>query len=217
MNSKSFRKDGWWRYYKEWRRRRPWRLRTRWRRQWRITYSCQGKKGTNDLLTRGGVPTDPDRGRHAQGRMTPTLPPSMRAVHSLIWSQNGRTRSHSRRHAQPFLLSHCRSDDNRTYLPGTLCNSGRKGPTRSVQSTRWAKTRNSSRSQNLAPNSNASELLSSTSRANPREDPKQSPSLVPETEKGQLTQEGREGPYDILGQTVLRPSVYVNLQPWGLT
>ena len=92
-----------------------------------------------------------------------------------------------------FFLSHCSSEDNRVCLLGTFCNSGRKGASRSVQATRWARTRNCSRSLNLAPNSIASELPPSTSRANPWEDPKRSPPLVPDTasfepEKGHWTQ-----------------------------
>ena len=45
---------------------------------------------------------------------------------------NELTRS-CRRRVQLFLLSHYRSGNNRACLPGTLCNSGRKGATRSVQ------------------------------------------------------------------------------------
>ena len=75
---------------------------------------------------------------------------------------------------------------------------------------------------NLGPNSNASELPPSTSRADPREGPKRTPPLVTDTtpfqtEKFHWTQGSCKGPYGILGQTVLCPSAYVDLQPWGLT
>ena len=42
----------------------------------------------------------------------------------------------SRRHAQPFLLTHCRSEHNRACLPGPLCSSSRVGVTHSVQVVR---------------------------------------------------------------------------------
>ena len=60
-----------------------------------------------------------------------------------------------------------------------LFNSGQK--VCSVKPTRWARTLNCSKSPNLEPNSNASELPPSTSRVNTREYQKQSPQLVPDT------------------------------------
>ena len=57
----------------------------------------------------------------------------------------------SRRRAQPFLLTHCRSEGNRTCLPGPLCSSSREGVTHSEQVTRWARTRSCSRSSILRP------------------------------------------------------------------
>ena len=70
--------------------------------------------------------------------------------------------------------------------------------------------------------SNASESPSWTSQADPREDPKWGLPLIPDTvpfktEKDHWTQEGCDGPYSIRGQTVLRPSAYVDLQLWSLT
>ena len=128
----------------------------------------------------------------------------------------------SRRRAQQFLLSYCCTKDNRACLLGLFSNLSRKGATRSVQAARWARTHSYSRSQNLAPNSNTSEPPPSTSRSDPREDQKRSAPLDPdtapfETEKGHWIQEGCGGLYGIRGQTVLRPSAYVNFQLWGLT
>ena len=59
----------------------------------------------------------------------------------------------SRRRAQPFLLTHCRSECNRACLPGPPCSSSRQGITHSEQVARWARTRGCSRSSILAPNS----------------------------------------------------------------
>ena len=109
-----------------------------------------------------------------------------------------------------FILSHCRNEDNRECLPGPPCNSSRKGATRSEQAASWARTRSCSRNPNLGPNSKASELPPSTSRVDPREDPKRSLPLDPDTDR-ERSLEGYEG------QTVLCPSAYVNLQSWGLT
>ena len=55
-----------------------------------------------------------------------------------------------RRRAQPFLPNHCCSEYNRVCLSGPLRSSSREGATRSVQAARWARTRNCSRSSNLA-------------------------------------------------------------------
>ena len=46
----------------------------------------------------------------------------------------------SRRRAQPFLPTHCRSEGNQACLPGPLCSSSREGVTHSVQVARWART-----------------------------------------------------------------------------
>ena len=62
-----------------------------------------------------------------------------------------------------------------------LCNSSRQEITCSVQAERWARTRSCSSNSNLAPNSDASEPPPSINRVNLREDPKQSPPLVPDT------------------------------------
>ena len=78
----------------------------------------------------------------------------------------------SRRRNQPFLQSHCRSEDNRACLSGLLCNASRGGATRSEQAA------SCSRNPNLAPNSNVSEPLPSTIWTDPREDPKRSIPLV---------------------------------------
>ena len=66
--------------------------------------------------------------------------------------------------AQLFLLSHCCSEDICACLPGPPCNLSRKRTY-----ARWARTRSSSRSPNLVPNSNASEIPPSTSCADPQE------------------------------------------------
>ena len=62
----------------------------------------------------------------------------------------------------------------------------------------------------------------SSSRATHWEGLKRSPPLVSnivlsDAVKGHWTQRGYEGPYGIRVQTVLRPSAYVDLQPWDLT
>ena len=74
------------------------------------------------------------------------------------------TRS-SRRRAQPFLPTHCRSEGNRACLPGPLCSSSREGVTHSEQVARWARTRSCSRSSILAPNSSESGSPPPSSRA----------------------------------------------------
>ena len=80
-NSKFFRKDEPGtkvRVRKRKGRWRSWRLTTGWLDQWLTTY-CY--KGRSCLLTRDGVPKDPDRSRHAQekeGKMTLTLLPFVR-------------------------------------------------------------------------------------------------------------------------------------------
>ena len=83
-----------------------------------------------------------------------------------------------RKHAQPFLLSRCCSENNQACLPGTLCNSGQKGVMHSMQAARWARTQNCSRSPNLAPNSTVSKPPPSTIRADPQEKLKWSLPLV---------------------------------------
>ena len=122
----------------------------------------------------------------------------------------------SGRRAQPFLLSHCHSEDNWAHLPGTLCNPGWRGATHFMQAARWVRTQNCSKSLNLVLISNASKLTPSTSQSNPREDLKLRLPLVSdtvpfETEKGHWTQEGWEGPNGVLRQTLLRPLAYVGL------
>ena len=87
---------------------------------------------------------------------------------------------------------------------------------------RWTRTWNCSRSPNLAPNSNGSVPPPSSSRVAPWEGPKWSPPLVSnivlsEAVKDHWTQKGYEEPHSIRGQTVLRLSAYVDLQPWDLT
>ena len=84
----------------------------------------------------------------------------------------------SRRRVQPFLLNHCSSEQNRTCLPGLIWSSSREGATRSVRAARWAKTRNCSRSPNLASNSNESGPPLPSSRAAYWEGPRWSPPLV---------------------------------------
>ena len=101
----------------------------------------------------------------------------------------------SRRCAQPFLPNHCSSERNRACLPGLLWSSSREGATRSVQATRWARTRNCSRSSILAPSSSGSGSPPLSSRAAHEEGPKRNPPLVPvialsEAVKGHWTQEG---------------------------
>ena len=59
----------------------------------------------------------------------------------------------SRRRAQPFLPTHCRSEGNLACLSGPPCSSSREGATHSMQVARWARTRSCSRSSILAPNS----------------------------------------------------------------
>ena len=71
----------------------------------------------------------------------------------------------SRRRAQPFLPSHCRSKRNRACLPGPLWSSSREGVMHSVQVARWARTRSCSRSSFLAPNSSGSGSCLPSSRA----------------------------------------------------
>ena len=122
----------------------------------------------------------------------------------------------SRRCVQPFLLNPCCCEENRACLPGPLCNSGRNEVTVSVQAARWTGTWNCSRNPNLAPNSNSIEPPTSTSRADPRENLKRNPPLVPNTvpfvaEKGHWTKKGCEEPYGTRGQTVLRPIAYDDL------
>ena len=58
----------------------------------------------------------------------------------------------SRRRSQPFFLTNCRIERNRTCLPGPLCSSSRQEVTHSEQVARWARTRSCSRSSILAPN-----------------------------------------------------------------
>ena len=124
--------------------------------------------------------------------------------------------SSSRRRAQPFLLNHCSSEHNRECLPGLLWSSSREGVTRSVQASRWARTRNFSRSANLVPNSNGSGPSPPSSHTAHWEGPKRSPLLVPdivlsEDVNGHWPQKGYEGPYGIHRQTVPRPSAYVDV------
>ena len=119
----------------------------------------------------------------------------------------------SRRRAQPLLLSHCRSKDNRACLPGPPWNSSWEGATHSMQAANWVRTRNCSRSLNLVPNSNGSRSPLSSGCATPWEGPKWSPPLVPNTVlskavKGHCTQEFCVGPLSILGQMVLRTSTF---------
>ena len=71
----------------------------------------------------------------------------------------------SRRRAQPFLLSHCRSEGNRACLPGPPCSSSRQGIMHSEQVARWARTWSCSRSTILAPNSSDSRSPPPSSRA----------------------------------------------------
>ena len=71
----------------------------------------------------------------------------------------------SRRRAQPFFPTQCRSEGNRACLPDPLCSSSREGATHSVQVARWARTRSCSRSSILAPNSNESGSSPPPSRA----------------------------------------------------
>ena len=68
-------------------------------------------------------------------------------------SKTGELACSSKRRAQPFLLSHCCRDDNRTCLPGLPWNSSWEGATRSMQTAGWARTRNCSRSPNLVTSS----------------------------------------------------------------
>ena len=142
---------------------------------------------------------------------------SMLAIHSLT----GELPRCSRKRAQPFPLSHCRSEGNLACLPGLLWSSSWEWATHSVQATRWARTQSSSRSLNLWPNFNGSgsQLFS---HAAIWEGLKRSPPLVldivlSEAMKGCWTQEVYEGLYNIRGQTVLHPSAYVVLRPLGLT
>ena len=97
----------------------------------------------------------------------------MQAVHSRTWFKNWRTRSQ--------FPNTIHSEDNRACLPGPPCISSWKGATRSVQTARWSRTRNYSRSPNLAPNSNVCESPPLISRVCPREDPKRNPPLDPDT------------------------------------
>ena len=134
---------------------------------------------------------------------------SIRVVNSWRSKTDELARS-SRRRTQLFLLSHSYSEDNWGSLPAPLCNSTRKTALRSVQAVRCVRIQSSSRSQNLAPNSSASEPPLSTSQADPQEDPKQSPPLGPvivpfEIEKGLWTQNGWEEPYTFGNRTVLLP------------
>ena len=128
----------------------------------------------------------------------------------------------SRRRARPFLPRHCRSERNQAYLSGLLWSSSQEGATRSVQVDRWGRTRNCSRSSDLAPNSNGSGPPPPSSRATHWEGPKWSPPLVPDsvlsgTVKGHETIEGYEEPYGIRGQGAFRPSTYVDFRLLGLT
>ena len=112
----------------------------------------------------------------------------------------------SRRRAQPFLPSHCRSERNWACLPSPLWSLNRVGATHSVQAARWARTLNCSRSPNLAHNSSGSGPPPSCLAAH-WEGSKRSPPLVPDiilsgTVKGHWAQEGYEEPYGILRQTV---------------
>ena len=123
----------------------------------------------------------------------------------------------SRRRAQPFLPSHYRSEGNQACLAGLF-----EGIMHSEQVARWARTRISSRSSILAPNSSESGSPPPSSRAARWEDQKWNPPLIPDTVlseamKGHWTQEGYEGPFGTRGQTVLRPKAYVDLQPLGLS
>ena len=87
----------------------------------------------------------------------------------------------SRKRAQPFLPSHCRSERNQACLPGLLWISSREVATRSAQAAKWARTRNCSRSPNLTPNSNGSGPPTPSSPAAHGEGPKRSSPLVPDT------------------------------------
>ena len=73
----------------------------------------------------------------------------------------------SRRRAQPFLPTHCRSEHNRACLPGPLWSSSLEGVMHSVQVARWARTRSCSRNSTLAPNSSESGSPPPSSRAAP--------------------------------------------------
>ena len=85
------------------------------------------------------------------------------------------------------------------------------------------RTRSCSRSLILAPNSSGSGFPLPSSHAARKEGLKWNPPLTPDivpskAVKGHRTQEGYEGPFGTRGQTVLRPSAYVDLQPewrWG--
>ena len=120
----------------------------------------------------------------------------------------------SRRRAQPFILSHRHSEDNRACLPGRLVIQAEKG--QRVPCKPPGVGERCSRNPNLVPNSNASEPPPSTGRADPREDPKQNlpldlHTITFETEKGHWIQEGGEGLYGIRGRTVHRPFAFVDL------
>ena len=58
----------------------------------------------------------------------------------------------SRIRAQPFLLNYCRSEYNRSSQPCPLWSPSREAAMRSVQVTRWARTRSGSRRSILEPN-----------------------------------------------------------------
>ena len=120
-------------------------------------------------------------------------------------SKMGELACSSRRRAQPFLLNHCRSENNRACLQGLLYNSNRKEATRSVQTARWARTHSCLRSPNPATTSNVSEPPPSTSRDDPKWMPPLDPDTAPfETEKSHWAQEGVKGPYGIRGKIMLR-------------
>ena len=128
----------------------------------------------------------------------------------------------SRRPTKLFLQSHCCSERKQAYLPGLLWSSSQEGATRSVQAIRWARTRNCSRSPNLASNSNESGPPPPSSRVDHWEGSKRSPPQVPDTVhfgtvKGHWTQDGYEEPYGIRRRTGCRPSTHVDFRYLGLT
>ena len=95
--------------------------------------------------------------------------------------KTGRLTRSSRRHAQPFLPTHCCSEGNQACLPGLLCSSSREGVTHSVQVARWTRTRSCSRSSILAPNSSESRSPPPSSRAARWEDQKWNLPLIAST------------------------------------
>ena len=125
-------------------------------------------------------------------------------------AKTGELARNSRRRPQPFPPSHCRKESNRGgCLPGLLWISNWEGATRSVKAARRARTQSYPRSPNLVSNFNES--------WSPPIPPLVPDIVLSKVVKGRWTQEGYEGPDVIRGQTVLRPSAYVDLRPLGLT